>query len=151
VSRARVEEAIEVITDELHKGGGSMAWERRAGGLYYYYSATRQGGRVVKTYHGHGVLGELAAGTLAMAKQRRAEQARALAVEKARLAPLVAAMATLDEACRLMVEATLIASGYHQKKSTWRRRRVRRLEDCAVAEATGRGRNPEPAGASPGR
>jgi hypothetical protein len=93
---------------------------------------------VEKTYHGKGVLGELASGTIDRAKLRRAEQSEALAAEKARLSPLVRSMATLDDLCQLMVRATLYAGGYHKFHGFWRRRRVR-LEDRGVAQAAGRG------------
>ena len=85
-----------------------MAWERRGVGLYYYSSARRDG-KVVKAYHGRGLAGRLAA-------------------ERAMLAPIEAAMAALDEACRLMTRACLVAGGYHESCGHWRRRRGRRAE-----------------------
>ncbi len=114
-----------------------MAWESR-GTRRYYYSATRRGGRVEKTYHGKGVLGELASATIDRAKLRRIEKAEALAAEKARLTPLVQAMTTLDQACLLMVKANLYAGGYHEFNGFWRRRRVR-LENRGVVQAAERG------------
>jgi hypothetical protein len=110
--RVRVEAAIDGIGWELHKGGLAVAWESR-GTRRYYYSATKRGGRVEKTYHGKGVFGELASVTLDRAKLRRVEQSEVLTAEKARLGPLVQAMAILDDSCRLMVKATLYAGGYH--------------------------------------
>jgi hypothetical protein len=120
-----------------------MAWEYRAGHRYYY-SATRRGGRLEKVYHGKGLAGELAAEVIFRAKRRRAEQAETLAAEKARLAPLIWAMVTLDDACRLMAEASLVAGGFHQHNYAWRRRRVR-FEDRGMVPAAVRGRDPEPA------
>jgi len=104
-----------------------MAWETRGLGRYYY-SSRRRGGSVEKIYHGPGVIGELAAGVIAGSKRKRAEQARALAAEKARLATVTWAMTTLDEACRLMLASTLTLAGFHQHARSWRRRRVR-IED----------------------
>ena len=69
---------------------------------------------VVKTYHGRGAIGGLAAGVVAMSKRKRARQAADLAAERARLEPADRAMAALEEGCRLMIEATLIGSGHHK-------------------------------------
>ena len=56
----------------------------------------------------------------------------ALEAERARLAAAGAALAALDAACNLVIEATLTAAGYHRHDyHHWRRRRVR-------AEADGR-------------
>jgi hypothetical protein len=114
-----------------------MAWEYRGGGRYYYTSQ-RRGGKVAKVYHGKDVFGEMAAAVLAEARLRRGREAEALAAERARLEPVERATKTLDDACRLMVEAALIADGYHNHEGHWRRRRVRR-ENGDVAEAAGRG------------
>ena len=127
-----------------------MAWETRKSGRYFY-SSRRRGGTVEKVYHGKGLAGELAAEVISGVKRRRAEQAKALAAEKARLAPLVWVMAILDDACRLMVEVTLIAGGLHQHNYAWRRRRVRQLEDRSMIKTTGRGRDTGPDRASLGR
>jgi hypothetical protein len=104
----------------------------------YYYSAAKRDGKVIKTYHGGGAVGGLAAGIFAASRQRRAQQAAALTAERARLEPADRAMAALDRACRLMVEAVLTADGYHKHDYHWRRRRVR-VEDRGVAKAAGRG------------
>jgi hypothetical protein len=142
--RASVEMAIGVIAWMLHNQERiAMAWERRAGQCYYY-SATRRGGRVEKTYHGKDVFGELAAGVIADTIRRRAERVQALAAEKCQLAPVERAMAALDDACGLMFEATLNVEGYRKNSGHWRRRRVR-LEDRRMVQATRRGRDPGPA------
>ena len=104
-----------------------MAWERRGVGLYYY-SSTRRDGKVVKAYHGQGLVGRLAADAFDRARQRRADRASALAAERARLAPIEEAMAALDRACRLMTRASLVAGGYYESCGHWRRRRGRRAE-----------------------
>jgi hypothetical protein len=114
-----------------------MAWEIRGQGRYFYESRRRRG-VVEKIYLGKGALGELAAGLINESRRKRAEQAESLASEQARLATLVRAMARLDEAVRLMLQASLIASDYQRHDHHWRRRRVR-LEDRGVAQAAGRG------------
>ena len=126
-----------------------MAWESR-GGSRYYYTSRRCGGKVAKFYHGKGAFGEAAAGMVAEARRKRADRAAALADERARLAPALRAMDSLDEACRLMVEATMVLGGYHRHDYHWRRRRAR-VEDRGLAEPAGRGRDPGAAGAGAGR
>ena len=102
-----------------------MAWETRRG-RPYYYSSRRIDGRVVKRYLGTGDLGGLAAGLQAEARLRRIELVEALERERKRLEPADAAMAALDRACGLAIEASLVAAGYHKVNYEWRRRRVRR-------------------------
>lgn len=102
-----------------------MAWASRPGGTYYYRNEWVDG-RVVTRYFGRGPAAELAAGLDALARQRRRDEAEALRAEQARLRPLEAALAALDAACDLMVEAELTAAGYHRPNyGAWRRRRVR--------------------------
>lgn len=74
------------------------------------------------------LVGRLAADAFDRARQLRGERASALAAERARLAPIEAAMAALDEACRLMTRASLIAGGYHESCRHWRRRHEGRAE-----------------------
>ena len=103
-----------------------MAWESRASGKYYYRSIRTPDGRVVKSYFGNGLAAGMAAELDAEARARRRAEAEAVAAERARLAPLDEAMAALDRACHLAVEATLVAAGYHRRGTTsaWRRRRA---------------------------
>lgn len=102
-----------------------MGWEPRNGGVYFYRAARRDG-RVVRTYLGNGAAAALAAEIDAEAKARRRAEAEALAAERARLAPADGVMAALDRACRLVLEAALLADGYRRRNySRWRRRRVR--------------------------
>ena len=101
-----------------------MAWESRASGKYYYRSIRTFDGRVVKSYFGNGLAAGMAAELDAEARARRRAEADAVAAERARLAPPDAAMAALDAACRLTMEATLVAAGFHRFNYAWRRRRA---------------------------
>ena len=102
-----------------------MAWASRPGGTYYYRNQWVDG-RAVTRYLGRGPAAELAAGLDALARQRRRDEAEALRAERARLGPPEAALAALEAACKLMVEAGLTAAGYHRPNyGAWRRRRVR--------------------------
>jgi hypothetical protein len=102
-----------------------MAWESRGRGRYYYISR-REDGRVVKDYIGRGATGAIAAGLMAEARRKRADEAATLAAERARLAGPERAMAELNRACGLAIEATLTAEGFHRCCYKWRRRHVRK-------------------------
>ena len=97
-----------------------MAWELRPGGRYYYRSV-RRAGRVRKVYLGRGAAAELAAQLAAEAKARRAAEAAAARAELALFGPLETAVADLDAACKLAVEATLMVAGYRRVDYAWRR------------------------------
>jgi len=100
-----------------------MPWITR-GEKRYYYESVRVGGRPVRRYVGHGAEAERAA---AAAQQRRAEQAAQADARRAAQARYAAAVAPLDEMCRLtdlLLRATLAGQGYHQHhRGLWRRRR----------------------------
>jgi hypothetical protein len=102
-----------------------VSWELRKG-RRVYYSAEKRDGRVVKVHIGRGAVGEVAAGLVAEARRRRADEAAALEAEKVRLAVPDRAMAALDEACGLAIEASLTAVGFHRFDYKWRRRHVRK-------------------------
>jgi predicted component of type VI protein secretion system len=102
-----------------------MGWESRKRGRFFYRSS-RQNGRVVKTYIGRGIAGRAAADFLAEARQRRLDQAAAFRTEQARLASPTQALADLDAACSLMIEAILTIAGFHKVDSKWRKKRVPR-------------------------
>src|SRR4051794_6602787 len=97
-----------------------MAWESRPGGRYYYKSV-RRAGRVRKVYLGRGAAAELAEQFAAEAKARRAAEAAAAGAALARLGPPEAAMAELDAACKLAVEAALMVVGFRRVDYAWRR------------------------------
>jgi hypothetical protein len=102
-----------------------MAWERR-GDNKYYDSARKVDGKVVKTYHGTGLFGVLAAEAVADAGRARAAERDALAAEEARMATADRAMAALDAACSWMIVAALTAAGYRYTDYRWRRGNGRR-------------------------
>jgi hypothetical protein len=101
-----------------------MAWEIRSRGSYYYRSV-KIGGHVVKQYFGRGAIGTVAESYDAKARQRRDAERDALRDEQDRLEPADRAMTALDAACRQVLEATLLAAGFHQNRRSWRKRRAR--------------------------
>jgi hypothetical protein len=101
-----------------------MSWERRPGGTYYYRSI-RIAGRVTKQYFGRGAIADVAESLDKKVSERRADERNALHAELCSLEPLDMVMKELDLTCRRMLEATLLAGGYHQANRVWRPRRAR--------------------------
>lgn len=103
-----------------------MAWETRGKGRRYYYRPQRNGGRVVKTYLGHGPAAVRAAERDAEARARREDERvqdrRAAARLKATLVPLDQLMSDFDSSLALLTQATLLAGGLYQHHGQWRRR-----------------------------
>ncbi len=106
-----------------------MAFEaRKAGGNTYLYVSRRDRvtGKVVKRYIGRGPKADAAAAELAARRKRRTYERLAVERTRAELRAVDAMMAELDRAASLVLEATLLAAGYHrQNYSRWRKRRVR--------------------------
>jgi len=101
-----------------------MAWEKRKNGRLYYYRATREGKRVVKQYVGTGPAAEAAA--QADAERRAARAARRQAEQQQREAYSAAAeqVAAFGSQVNLLMEAGLLAAGYHRHdRGAWRKRR----------------------------
>jgi hypothetical protein len=111
-----------------------MGWELR-NGRPYYYSARKQAGRVVKTYHGFGRLGEMAEVLELEARRRRADRRDVFRAERARTGIADEAMKDLDRASASAIQAALIGAGYHRVNYTWRRRRVRDTESVPAGAA----------------
>ena len=102
-----------------------MAWEGRQDTKkrYYYRSRRLPDGRVVKTYHGTGNRGAQAAEA---DRLKRAEQSLQLQRHHALLdhiQQVAAPLVELCETCDVIVEAALLAVGYHRRKGEWRERR----------------------------
>jgi hypothetical protein len=103
-----------------------MAWESRSGRRYYYRSVWLDG-RVVRRYFGSGPAGELASQLDEEARRGRQEPLEAIRGHRERLGPPDAALASLGAACDVLLEATLLATGYHRPNyGAWRRRHVSR-------------------------
>jgi hypothetical protein len=103
-------------------GGNTMGWETRGKGRYYTRSR-KVGGRVVREYVGAGAVGELAAALDALRRRRRqAARAERLA-ERRRWGDAELAAEGLAHNVALLLNAALLAAGFHQHDRTWRRRR----------------------------
>ena len=94
-------------------------------GRAYYYKSSREGGRVVCRYQGAGTNAVLMALLDAGEREDREAEARDARAERDALEaaerPLVDYFNLVDDIAR----AALLASGCHQHKREWRRRRER--------------------------
>jgi hypothetical protein len=104
-----------------------MGWERRGntGTAYYYRSRRAADGRVVKEYVGRGERAIKAAEEVACRESERESDRQAVQDLSARLASLDRLTEELDRAVRLLLEAYLLASGYHRGRNydSWRKKR----------------------------
>jgi hypothetical protein len=106
-----------------------MAFETRTpGGARYLYLSRRDPltGAVKKVYVGRGPKAEADARDLEQRREQREAERRAVEKWRAELRPAADLMAALDEAVSLLMEAALLAEGYHRPNyCPWRRRRRR--------------------------
>jgi len=89
----------------------------------YYYRSVRSGERVKKEYVGGGLLGEVAAKLDETERLRRKEEVAYWTAERERLKESAAFVYELEEAAEVLTRAHLLASGCHQHKGQWRRKR----------------------------
>ena len=100
-----------------------MAWESR-GGKRYYYRGRRINGRVTKIYLGSGAIAQQAAEKDAAEKTKRAKEAAELSALQASLIEPDQITTESKAGIKLLLEAELMAMGYHQhKRGEWRLRR----------------------------
>jgi len=99
-----------------------MAFERRgASGVYMYFASRDPAtGRVKKTYIGRGPRADAAA--LARRREQREADRRAVRAAQDALRDLDALTAEMDDAASLLMEAVLLAGGFHRHNyGRWRR------------------------------
>jgi len=98
-----------------------MAWERR-GRARYYYRSQRVGNRVVRVYHGSGRKAAHVARQHALAREAAQADAAAARALAAALEPLERLDNDTDEQVGLLLEAALLAGGFHEHRGQWRKR-----------------------------
>ena len=102
-----------------------MAWEERnrSKQKYYYRSHRAANGKVVKEYIGSGPDAELAAemDTLKRAKRQAADQG--VKMEEQRIEQAAAPLNELGEDVDTLLQAALMAAGFHYHRGEWRKRR----------------------------
>ncbi len=99
---------------------------RKVAGVSYgpYYVRYRQrGDRVERRFFGSGPVAVLAAQLDELERFEREEKALRWRAERERLEHTAAFLRELDEAAEILSRAELLASGCHQRKGQWRRRR----------------------------
>lgn len=101
-----------------------MAWEKRPSGLFFYLGVKREG-RVIKSYCGTGLAGQLAAKTVAAERARRQalrEQERFLRLQFQKPDRLTVGLVGAAEG---LSSAALIVAGFHWRyDGRWRRGRT---------------------------
>jgi hypothetical protein len=100
-----------------------MGWERRERGSSYYTRSKWKGGRVVRQYIGTGPLAEIVARDDELKRLRKQEAAAYWKEERERLEQSAGFLRELEEAAEVLTRAELLASGCHEHKGQWRRRR----------------------------
>ena len=109
-----------------------MGWERRGkSGKLVYYRVTRTAERgVVKQYLGAGERAAAAAADVARSEARRQADRQAVHDEQARLARPDGLSEELVRVAELLMEATLLATGFHRRNyGKWRRKRSGKDEE----------------------
>jgi hypothetical protein len=115
-----------------------MAWELRPGspGPYYYRATRTPEGRVVKEYYGRGERAQAAAAAVARSQAQRNADHQAVQEERGRLAEPDGLMAELVGLTQLLLEATLLAKGFHRLNyGRWRKRRGTEARSREAARA----------------
>lgn len=119
-----------------------MAMERRKSAGPYMYLSRRNPttGRVQKVYLGRGAKADVAAASLAERRERRDADCRAVEEARSELAAADDLMGTLDTAATVLLEAALLAAGFHRTNyGPWRKRRSDHGHGRPEAEATAGG------------
>ncbi len=96
-----------------------MAWHKGK----YYVRKTWAAGRCVSEYIGAGELGEIAAEVDAVEQAERKRAAAARRREREQERALDGQVIEAASLARALTRAVLLASGYHDHKGQWRRRR----------------------------
>ena len=99
-----------------------MAWESR-NGRRYYYRTKRVDGRVTKIYFGSGEAAQKAAEMDVAVKAIRTQEATELSTWRSGLIEVDQITTEIEAGIKLLLEAELMAMGYHKHKGEWRRRR----------------------------
>jgi hypothetical protein len=100
-----------------------MGWEYRNGSRYYYRKE-RSGPRVRSVYVGRGEIAELSAELDDMEQVQKETRFRKERRERETFKSLDASIDSLVALTSTLTDAVLIASGFHQHRREWRKRRV---------------------------
>ncbi len=100
-----------------------MGWETH-GERRYFYTSRRVGDRVVKTYIGHSDLAKEFAALQAEERAEKSKRAAELRAERDKIDALAELLDPLDELADVLVNAALVAAGFHRPhRGHWRKKR----------------------------
>lgn len=99
-----------------------MGWEERNGN-WYYYRKHRHGDRVVSEYIGCGEYAMLIARLDYLERKMGEDERRVRRIQHDRIVRELKTFRKIQRDVQLLRDAVLIASGYHQHKGQWRKRR----------------------------
>lgn len=99
-----------------------MAWESRSGLQYFYRSYRTPDGRVRKEYFGNGARAECAAARDAERQREKRRDEEAIVAFCVEVSDADLLLTSFGQRCSLLLEATLVANGYHKHRGEWRRR-----------------------------
>ena len=100
-----------------------MAWETRRG-RQYYYSKERRGGKVVSVYYGCGPLAGVHGEWMEGKAEEKEMDSCFERLEREEFEGFEEDSVILFETSRLLLNRSLLSSGYHLHKGQWRRKRV---------------------------
>ena len=103
-----------------------MAWEQRSGRSYMYRVFRDDAGKVQRKYLGNGPAAVMEAARLQDRKQRIAADRHQLSQLQAQQSQLTVALQEFDEGVQMLIEAELLARGFHKHAGTWRFTREKR-------------------------
>jgi hypothetical protein len=98
-----------------------MAWDQH-GQRRYYYRSRRVKGRSFHVYVGTGLIGERAAAEDQERRAQRQAERDAWRAAQQQVVTSRAVLDPLDDACSLVMPATLLLNGCYLHDRTWRRR-----------------------------
>ena len=101
-----------------------MGWETRGRGSSYYTRSKWKDGRVLREYVGTGPLAEFVALDDELKRLQKEEEAAYRREERERLEQSAGFLRELEEACKVLTWAHLLAAGCRKRRGEWRRRRV---------------------------
>jgi hypothetical protein len=99
-----------------------MGW-KLINGRRYFYKSVRRGGRVQSRYFGAGQLGLLAALLTEEDRQEREAERESRRAERETADAEERAVSEWFDGVQAVVDAAMIAAGFHKHKGQWRRKR----------------------------
>jgi hypothetical protein len=100
-----------------------MGIEQRRNGNLYYYKKKRVGSKVVSEYQGGGELVHIIQHIEARERAEKEAERERQRIERMSMAEIDKQIDDFSKMVDTLMEAELIAKGFHQHKRQWRRRR----------------------------